>query len=169
MSRLAKNVTFAAVDLVALNNEKPELTVELFRNVMALIRAEAVMAPQPVTTFAMSEVEKALRVMQTGKHIGKLVMVAQPNDVVKVGDPNILQYSAGYTLIFFIGHAARRKPKPSSNRCFLLISRWSWWPWATNGGVDATAWRSELHLRLSERHGQGGSQRVGWRARVSGL
>lgn len=152
MLRLAKNVTFAAVDLVALNNEKPELTVELFRSVMTLIRAEAIMAPQPVTTFAMSEVEKALRVMQTGKHIGKLIMAAQPNNIIKVDDPNILQYSAGYTLIFSIGHATRRKPK-SSKRCFLLISGWSWWPWATNGSVDATAWRSELHLRLSEWYG----------------
>jgi hypothetical protein len=43
--------------------------------------------PQPITVFSMGEVEKALRTMQIGRHIGKLVIVPQPSEIVKVCSP----------------------------------------------------------------------------------
>lgn len=84
MASFAKNVTFTAVDLVGLMAEKPEYASRIWSEVMAMIRRGEINPPQPITTFATPEIEKALRTMQSGKHIGKLVILPQPNDIVKV-------------------------------------------------------------------------------------
>ena len=51
---------------------------------MALYKKGAIVARRPVMVFGISELEKALRVMQTGKHLGKMVLMPQPDEMVKV-------------------------------------------------------------------------------------
>ena len=64
------------------------------------------MAPRPITVFGTSELEKALRIMQTGKHLGKMVLMPQPDEVVKVAsniDSQYLRDDASYLLISGLG------------------------------------------------------------------
>ena len=89
MKRFARNVTFAAVDLVGLIKDRPDWSAEGWAEVMALIRKGDLKPPTPIKTFGFSEIEQALRIMQTGKHMGKLVAMAQPNEIVKVRDSSI--------------------------------------------------------------------------------
>ena len=84
MARFARNVTFAAVDFIGLVKERFDETLEMWADVMALVRNRTIRPPQPITIYAMSEVEDGLRQMQSGKHLGKLVAVAKPNEIVKV-------------------------------------------------------------------------------------
>ena len=84
MGRFAKNVSFAAVDFIHLCKDRPVETAKMWAAAMDLIRDGSVRPPQPITAYGMGEVEKALRIMQAGKHIGKLVLVAKDDEVVKV-------------------------------------------------------------------------------------
>ena len=84
MRPFERNVTFSAVDLVFLLSEKQAYTSQLWAEVMILVR-NGVIGKQPLTIFPISEVERALRTMQSGRHIGKLVVVPKAGDIVKVG------------------------------------------------------------------------------------
>ncbi|KAF1988946.1 hypothetical protein K402DRAFT_461387 [Aulographum hederae CBS 113979] len=75
MAPFARNVSYLAVDLVTLLEEKPEYGQEVWSEVMSLIRNGSVKAPQPISIYEMANLEKALRTMQSGKHMGKLVLV----------------------------------------------------------------------------------------------
>ena len=84
MARFERNVSFAAVDLTVLVQEKPELLQEVFQEVMALFRQQVIAPVRPIHEFAMSEVETAFRSLQTGKLMGKLVVVPRVDDTVTV-------------------------------------------------------------------------------------
>jgi NADPH:quinone reductase-like Zn-dependent oxidoreductase len=84
MQRFERNVTFASVDLVSLGKDAFHVVADAFEKVMTLAREGKILAPDPVTTFPMKDLDLALRTMQTGRHIGKLVIVPTPDDVVKV-------------------------------------------------------------------------------------
>ncbi|KAL9043945.1 MAG: hypothetical protein Q9214_002884 [Letrouitia sp. 1 TL-2023] len=111
MNRFARNVTFAAVDFIGLVLERFDETAKMWSTVMTLVRSGIVRPPQPITIFGMSELEKALRTMQSGRHVGKLVAVPQPNESVKAV-PRILNASklradASYLLVGGLGGLGR--------------------------------------------------------------
>lgn len=84
MGKFAKNVTFAAVDLNEHLSERPEQTMKIFSKAMSLIRDGTVSPAQSVTTFGIAEVQNAFRTLQAEKHMGKIVVMPQPNEMVKV-------------------------------------------------------------------------------------
>ena len=84
MNPFLKALSFIAVDLEILITHSPELILKLLSNVMALIRDGSIQPVAPVTTYSMSDVEEGFRQMQTGKHMGKIVIEAQSDDQVKV-------------------------------------------------------------------------------------
>ncbi|KAL9616313.1 MAG: hypothetical protein Q9160_008808 [Pyrenula sp. 1 TL-2023] len=84
MRKFARNVTFTVVNLVSLVRERPKVAADVWANVMDLFRTKQLNGPFPLTVFGMSEIEKALRSMQSGKHLGKLVAGVQPSEMVKV-------------------------------------------------------------------------------------
>ena len=90
MSHFAKNVSFAAVDFIHLCKERPVETAKLWASAMGLIRTGSVKPPHPITVYGMAEAEKALRTMQAGRHIGKVVLMAKENEVVKVSSITLI-------------------------------------------------------------------------------
>ena len=84
MHKFARNVTFAVVNLVSLVRERPRAAAQVWSKVMDLFRSKKLDGPSPITVYGISEIEKALRTMQSGKHMGKLVAVAGPSEVVQV-------------------------------------------------------------------------------------
>ncbi|MCJ1466203.1 hypothetical protein MMC07_004822 [Pseudocyphellaria aurata] len=75
-------VTFSAVDLPTISRHKPELFRRIFSDVMDLHRAGALKTVSPITTYSIAEAETALRLMQSGKHMGKIVLDAQSDAMV---------------------------------------------------------------------------------------
>lgn len=84
MAKFARNVSFSAVNLVSLIRERPKSADAVWEAVMNLFRQKSIRPPSPIVPFGISEVEAALRTMQTGKHMGKLVIVPRPGERVEV-------------------------------------------------------------------------------------
>ena len=77
LSVFRKNLRFAAIDIDRLMNDDPELARELSQECMNLLDQGAV-PPLPLTSFAYGDYARALRLMTTGRHTGKLVLKAPP-------------------------------------------------------------------------------------------
>lgn len=81
--------TITAVDLAhdaleASAGNRPLLVRDALTACVQLLAKRTVRAPVPLREYAMSEMEKAMRLMQAGNHHGKMVLVPQPDDVVTV-------------------------------------------------------------------------------------
>ena len=72
-----KNLRFAAIDLDRLMVDDPLLSRELSEACLELLDGGAV-PPLPVTVFPYGDYAKALRLMTSGQHQGKLVLKAPP-------------------------------------------------------------------------------------------
>ncbi|KAI9808079.1 MAG: Type I Iterative PKS [Pycnora praestabilis] len=83
MEKFLKSVTFASVDLGTLAKYKPYEYQRVCSVVMELHQSGALHPVSPITTYSMSEIQKALRLMQSGKHMGKIVIVPQSDDQVQ--------------------------------------------------------------------------------------
>ena len=77
-----KNLRFAAIDVDRLLLDDPHLSHQLSRACLDLLD-EGVVPPLPLTVFPYSDYARALRLMTTGRHQGKLVLTASPDP----GDP----------------------------------------------------------------------------------
>ena len=75
-----KNLRFVAIDVDRLMLEDPRLSRELSETCLDLLRRGA-LPPLPVTVFDYEDYEKALRMMTSGLHQGKLVLKAPPAEV----------------------------------------------------------------------------------------
>ncbi|OCL09643.1 putative polyketide synthase [Glonium stellatum] len=85
MSPFCRNVSFTSVDLtVLLNARNGHLLARILNDVMVLFKGSKIQAVQPIDVFRISEIQQAFRLMQAGKHRGKLVIKPQPDDLVKV-------------------------------------------------------------------------------------
>jgi NADPH:quinone reductase-like Zn-dependent oxidoreductase len=80
------NVTFASVDLTKVAKYKPQLMKRLMGDVCQLVREKSVHPILPLSIYRISDIEKAFRALQTGKSMGKIVIVPQDGDLVKVSE-----------------------------------------------------------------------------------
>ena len=85
MEKFMESVTFAAVDLGLLASKKPKAFNAMLNHILELHEMGALVPVSPITTYSMSELQKAMRLMQSGKHMGKVVITAGSSDVVQVG------------------------------------------------------------------------------------
>ncbi|KAH8883107.1 putative polyketide synthase [Thozetella sp. PMI_491] len=111
MAKFARNVTFVAVNLVSLVRERPQVAGQVWADVISLFQNNKLKGPTPLTTYKVSQLEQALRLMQSGKHLGKLVLVQEEGDVVKAA-PQILSEKlfkpdASYLLVGGMGGLGR--------------------------------------------------------------
>ncbi|KAL2875455.1 hypothetical protein SGCOL_009367 [Colletotrichum sp. CLE4] len=84
MSPLRRAVTFAAIDLFQLGKFKGHVVQDVLRGVMEMFSQGDLRVVSPRTVFPISEVDQAFRLMQSGKHLGKIVVQPQQTDLVKV-------------------------------------------------------------------------------------
>ncbi|KAM0332713.1 hypothetical protein ACHAPQ_005672 [Fusarium lateritium] len=83
MASFDKSITFVAFDLVTLATRKPIQIHQMYGEIIELIQSGALHLVQPVNIYPIEQVEDAFRLMSTRKHIGKVVLLAQPTSVVK--------------------------------------------------------------------------------------
>ncbi|KAL3482091.1 hypothetical protein BJX99DRAFT_252807 [Aspergillus californicus] len=82
MEFLLKNITFAYVDLTAVIEQRKPLARRLLRDVAELAEAGSI-RPVTLTTMPISDIEKAFRLIQAGKHTGKIILTVEDNQEVK--------------------------------------------------------------------------------------
>jgi NADPH:quinone reductase-like Zn-dependent oxidoreductase len=84
MLKFEHNVTFASVDLTKVAKFRPKLMKRLLNDVCRLLSEGAIKPIYPITKYSISEVEAGFRALQTGKNMGKSVVVHNADDKVKV-------------------------------------------------------------------------------------
>jgi NADPH:quinone reductase-like Zn-dependent oxidoreductase/acyl transferase domain-containing protein/acyl carrier protein len=75
MSPFDIGVSYTAVDLSLLIEKRADYFHRLMSKVMALFNAAAVKPVHPIKCISIADLEVGLRTMQTGKHMGKIVVV----------------------------------------------------------------------------------------------
>jgi NADPH:quinone reductase-like Zn-dependent oxidoreductase len=84
MFKFEENITFSSVDLTKVAKFRPRLMNRLLNDVCKLINSGSIKPIFPITKYRISEIETAFRTLQTGKNIGKAVVIPHPDDQVKV-------------------------------------------------------------------------------------
>lgn len=84
MAPFARNIVFASVDLAVVAVDRPSLMQRLLKDVMDLYHTDRLRLVSPLASLPISEVESAIRALQGGKTLGKLVIVPHPKDQVMV-------------------------------------------------------------------------------------
>jgi len=87
MEPFDRNVSFSAFDLSDICRERPDKARKALVEVLALV-AKGVMSPaEPLQVYSVSDLEKAIRHLQSGKTMGKIVVDLRPDDQVVVRNP----------------------------------------------------------------------------------
>ena len=84
MDMFNRNVTFASVDLTIVFEHDPVLAQEMLAEVFQLLRIGAIKPVEPLNVFPLSQIENAFRLIQSGKHLGKVILKAEEDTQVKV-------------------------------------------------------------------------------------
>ncbi|KAF3392979.1 Compactin diketide synthase mokB [Talaromyces pinophilus] len=130
MSKFEHNVTFASIDLTKVAKFRPKLMKRLLSDVCRLLSDGAIKPIYPITKYSISEVEAGFRALQTGKNMGKSVVVPNTDDQVKAvslkTSSSILRKDATYIIIGGTGGLGRSMAKWMSTkgaRNIVLVSR----------------------------------------------
>jgi NADPH:quinone reductase-like Zn-dependent oxidoreductase len=86
MSPFQRNISFSSVDIDMILRHKESLMRQLMDEVEQLVLTETsrkLTAPRPLTIFKRSGFEEALRLIQTGQHIGKVVIDWEEPDTIQ--------------------------------------------------------------------------------------
>ncbi|KAL2195758.1 PKS01 highly reducing polyketide synthase [Corynascus similis CBS 632.67] len=74
MRPFLKEATFSFFDLRRMMLERPALMGEIMGEVFALLREGVLRPVRPIAVFPAGQVESAFRLMQSGQHVGKIVL-----------------------------------------------------------------------------------------------
>lgn len=86
MEPFLHNRTYAAIDVRAIALERPLLIKELLAKCVEL-QAQGIFKPlEPITTFTYFQVEAAFRKMQGGDNMGKIILIPEIREPIKVWD-----------------------------------------------------------------------------------
>ncbi|PFH62881.1 hypothetical protein XA68_11437 [Ophiocordyceps unilateralis] len=84
MNKFEYNVTFSSVDLTLVASERPMIMSSVLTSVMELMEKKQIAPIGPITVMGISELETALRTLQSGKSTGKLIISPRAGEQVKV-------------------------------------------------------------------------------------
>jgi NADPH:quinone reductase-like Zn-dependent oxidoreductase/acyl transferase domain-containing protein len=87
MGTFARGARFEAIELNYMQQTDMKRIEDLFERTIDSVLGQGLKRNTPITAYSMSQVQDALRHMQSGKHIGKLVIEAHDDDVVPVVTP----------------------------------------------------------------------------------
>ncbi|KAL8919077.1 MAG: hypothetical protein Q9208_006961 [Pyrenodesmia sp. 3 TL-2023] len=83
MGTFNKSVMFASADLGIVLEHDPSLAKRMLSETFALLAEGKLQPVQPLNVFPVSEMESAFRLIQAGKHTGKVVLQADETTMVK--------------------------------------------------------------------------------------
>ena len=105
LGHFRKKLSYVAVDLAGMLEERPEETAQLFRHVVQEVGAGQLPPPQ-IEVFPISEAQAAIRRMAQGQHLGKVVLsLADPNARIAAAapEPAALRADATYLITGGLG------------------------------------------------------------------
>lgn len=84
MRTFDKNITFASVDLSIVFQHDPDLAKRMIGKVFSLLKEGHLQPFQPLNILPLSNIEGAFRLIQAGKHTGKVILKVEEDTIVKV-------------------------------------------------------------------------------------
>lgn len=84
MSPFTRSATMTGFDILQYNESRGSVVHHALNSIIHLYREGSIRSTHPISTYPLSEMEKAMRRMQSGSHTGKLVLLAGTEDQVKV-------------------------------------------------------------------------------------
>lgn len=84
MAFFLRNITYTFFDLYVVTERDHDQAGMFMDRVFALIQQGALSLIKPITVLPVSQIESAFRLIQAGKHVGKIVVKADANTRVKV-------------------------------------------------------------------------------------
>ena len=111
MGTFSHVATYSSVDMLTFLRLRGNDTHRILSEIGRLVQ-EHILAPvHPVTAYSMGDTAKAFRLLQTGKHTGKIVLSTKPDEEVKVCPPvaknTRLSGDASYLLVGGVGGLGR--------------------------------------------------------------
>lgn len=110
MATFSRSASFTSLDMMTLLRERGRDTHRVLCEVARLAGQKTIGPIRPVTVFPMQQVARAFRLLQTGKHTGKVVLSVEPDEQVRVlpqpATPK-LRADASYLLIGGVGGLGR--------------------------------------------------------------
>ncbi|KAF5639068.1 polyketide synthase [Fusarium sp. NRRL 52700] len=130
MGPFKKSVTFSFFDIGLISLERGRLFSRVLQDVVDLLAKGSITPPQPLHVYSYSEIQEAFRIMQSGSHMGKLVLKAIHDDVVMVEPSRKPTYyfdpAATYLLsggLGGLGRSAARWMTSRGAKNLILLSR----------------------------------------------
>lgn len=130
MAKLEYNCTFSSVDLTLVAAQRPKILERTFASVMRLLESKTIRPIEPITSVSIQDVEGALRKLQSGKTVGKLVVTHGGYCQVRATHPpprsDMLERDATYIIIGGTGGLGRsmtRRMVRRGARHIVLLSR----------------------------------------------
>ncbi|RAK71138.1 putative PKS-like enzyme [Aspergillus fijiensis CBS 313.89] len=74
MGPFGRSTMFASLDLITLGERRGKEVQRILGAINGLMEKREIRPVRPITPFGMGDIEKAFRTMQTGQHVGKIVM-----------------------------------------------------------------------------------------------
>ncbi|KAJ2969250.1 hypothetical protein NUW58_g10032 [Xylaria curta] len=84
MGSFSRVSSYSSLDMMTLLRHRGRHTHGVLSEVARLVRERILKPVQPVTVWPMGDAAKAFRLLQTGKHAGKIVLSTKQNEEVKV-------------------------------------------------------------------------------------
>ncbi|PVH85769.1 BcPKS8, polyketide synthase [Cadophora sp. DSE1049] len=129
-TRVDNNASFMSVDLLSIANERPKIMARLVSSISELLSSGKISPLGSITTFPISDIETAFKVLNSGNVSGKLVVVPQDTDQVKATPSSqkskLLRSDASYILIGGTGGLGRSMARwmvSKGARNLVLLSR----------------------------------------------
>ncbi|KAJ5533456.1 lovastatin nonaketide synthase [Penicillium frequentans] len=114
MEPFRRNVSFSSVDLVTIYKQDRQLGARLLSHCCNLVHEGKIKLPETILTLPYSEAVKGFRMLQMGQHTGKVVLVANNDEVeVAVRPPtwntskNLLSPDKTYLIVGGLGGLGR--------------------------------------------------------------
>ncbi|KAF7554212.1 hypothetical protein G7Z17_g3048 [Cylindrodendrum hubeiense] len=110
MATFSRVASFTSLDMMTLLRERGPLAHRVLGEVARLAGNKAIGPIHPVTVFPMAQVARAFRLLQTGKHTGKVVLSVAPDEEVRVlpqAAPPKLRPDASYVIVGGVGGLGR--------------------------------------------------------------
>ncbi|PYI32700.1 hypothetical protein BP00DRAFT_435110 [Aspergillus indologenus CBS 114.80] len=137
MGPFRRSTVFASLDLITLGERRGREVQRILGAINGLMDKREIRPVRPVTRFGMGEIETAFRTMQTGQHVGKIVMEVKEEEKVKVKvklqrvlddvRPVMLSREETYLIVGGVGgigqYLAQRLVLEGGVRHLLLLSR----------------------------------------------
>ncbi|KAL8848098.1 MAG: hypothetical protein Q9221_006855 [Calogaya cf. arnoldii] len=125
-----KSVTFASLDLTTIGRLRPNIMKDTMDKVMSLFEAGILTTVYPITTFPITDIEEAFRLIQARKHMGKVVLEVHEGTLVKAvpreSEPLSLDTKGTYVIAGGLGGLGReiaRMMSAHGARNILLLTR----------------------------------------------